>query len=94
MKLRNMILILCLLLCLTIPVAAEETPAYITLSEDTTLALNGESVTIDLAGYDVFFLWRTLYVQEREQGGSKSSTRTCYPPFVGNGLPVPYARTA
>ena len=53
MKLRNMILILCLLLCLTIPVEAEETPAYITLSEDTTLSLNGECVTIDLAGYDL-----------------------------------------
>lgn len=50
---RNMILVLCLFLCLVIPVAAEQTPAYITLSEDTTLALNGESLTIDLAGYDL-----------------------------------------
>ena len=53
MKMRNVILVFCLLLCLMIPVAAEQTPAYITLSEDTSLALNGESVSIDLAGYDL-----------------------------------------
>ena len=53
MKVRNVILAFCLLLCLMIPVAAEQTSAYITLSEDTTFALNGESLTIDLAGYDL-----------------------------------------
>lgn len=54
MKIRHMILAVCLLLSLTVgAAAAEETPAYVTLTEDTTLSLNGERITVDLAGYDL-----------------------------------------